>query len=233
MTAFVSLTRAQGVARMRGACALVRGDVVDGDGDGDLEVDDVIVEAEPAEREFRRIAVYYGLGRGGADAASPVPWDALCRVDCSAAVAWALGYARNVGDWNTSRILSDAFAMRFADPADGPMPRIVKGPGPRTRFRAVEHGEPVLAGDVLVIDGVFEMRDGKRVRVRPGHVELVVEVEPDFVRGGPRWHRDLVVAGSSPSKSRRFGHGHALAENDASFGRTRGYILRYLGWSGE
>jgi hypothetical protein len=230
VTARVSLTRAEGVARMRGACALVRGDIVDGDGDGDLEVDDVIVKAEPAEREFRRIAVYYGLGRGGDDAAAPVPWDRMCRVDCSAAVAWALGYARNVGDWNTSKILSDAFEMRFADPNDGPMPRINVGPGPRTRFRPVDFDEVVLPGDVLVIDGVFEMRDGKRVRVRPGHVEMIVDVEPDFVRGGSRWYRDLVVAGSSPSKSKRFGPGHALAETDASFGRTRGYILRYLGW---
>lgn len=240
----VPLTRAQGVARAIAAAAAVKGTLVDNDGDGDLDVDDVLI-APPGMvvREHQRIPCYYGLGAGGGNATADWPWDKVHRCDCSAAFGWFIGKPRGDGDWGTSKILSDAYKMQYAprDPADlaqwnlgHPFPMINVGPGPMTRFEPVPKDDPVYPGDILIIAGVYQRRAGdhKIVRVSPGHIEMFSRIDDDFVRKdfSTTGYKNCGVIGCSPYKSAMFGTGHAIAETNAKFGRTRGYILRFKGW---
>jgi hypothetical protein len=52
-------------------------------------------------------------------------------------------------------------------------------------------------------------------------------VRANFAAGD--WKKVSVI-GCSPYKSQMFGTGHAIAETNASFARTRGYFLRFKGW---
>lgn len=239
----VPLTRDQGVARAIAAAAAVKGTLVDNDGDGDLDVDDVIVETPQAVREHQRIPCYYGLGAGGGDANTDWPWNKFHKCDCSAALGWFIGQPRGNGDWGTTKILSDAYKMQYAptNPDDlaewqrgEPKPMINVGPGAMTRFEPVPKDEPVLPGDILIIAGVYrrQVSDHKIVRVSPGHIEMFSRFDDDFVRKDftKTGYKNCGVIGCSPYKSAMFGSGHAIAETNAKFGRTRGYIIRFKGW---
>lgn len=172
-----------------------------------------------------RTPTWYKLGAGGADAAAPSCADSSGRADCSAFAMWACGYARNAGDWNTDRILGDVWVT---DLITGK----IKRPGKRQRFDAVAVGDSVLPGDLIVYGGTFARVGDKLKRTRPGHVGVIVEVLPGFVRGQitrPGWWTQLRVAHCSPSNRKR--HGNAVAIDDASIWKLRGYIVRPRQWA--
>lgn len=157
---------------------------------------------------------YYDLGAGGsakAPAWPGAPWNEQRQVDCSAAVCGALGFARNDGDWNTTKILRDALRR------DG-------SAGPETRFLARRRPADVRPGDVLVKDGIFDPKTGKRLR--PGHISLVMSVPPGFDWNDPNWWKGIVIGHSSPANSapppKGRGTGHAIGLTNAMAFRVAG-----------
>jgi hypothetical protein len=150
-----------------------------------------------------RELTFYKLGTGGRHPDADAPWDHQRQCDCSGFVAWVLGYDRLQSDdvWiNTDAILAGRAGL----------------------FGPVAAAEPVSVGDALVYGSIHV--NGER---RPGHVGIITEVAAGFVRGGPEWWRDLRVAHCSPSNSRAFGSGHAIAETDARIWRSKGRIVRF------
>ncbi len=150
-----------------------------------------------------REQAFYRLGKGGRHPEADVPWDDQRQCDCSGFVAWVLGYDRYRGDdvWiNTDAILVGKAGL----------------------FRTVPKEEEVSVGDALVYGSVYV--NGER---RPGHVGVITEIAPSFVRGGPEWWRALKVAHCSPGNSRALGSGHAIAETDARIWRSKGRIVRF------
>lgn len=149
---------------------------------------------------------WYRLG-GGARYPSESPfgesWNqfpGFC--DCSGFTAWACTYVR--GNYNTDAIVKNAR---------------VGGAG--ARFRLVSKGMPVAPGDLIVYPGPD--RDGDGERDHPGHIGIITEVLPDFVRGGDEWWESLRVAHCTPRKQKTLG---AIKLTDAALWAQRGYIVR-------
>lgn len=156
-------------------------------------------------------AIVYKLGKGGIDPSKPHPaqWSGLGKrwlCDCSGFTAWALGFDRGA-DWlSTEGMLVDAL--------DGPDGKDWFEP-----IDAPEVGCVVCYGSLYALDG-----NGKRVRIRPGHVGLVVAVPAEF---DPALNvRDVRVVHCSSSASKK---GAAITEADAGLWlRKGGRWLRYL-----
>jgi len=157
---------------------------------------------------------YYKLG-GGARWDAPSPFDGkepfdragnqfpgFC--DCSGFTAWAARYRR--GYWNTDAITADARARQ-------------------KRFRLVGKSEAVRPSDFLVYPGPDKDHDGERDS--PGHIGVIVEVDPDFaaIRGKAEWWEALKVAHCTPRKQLTLG---AIKLTDATLWAGKGYIVRPL-----
>lgn len=150
---------------------------------------------------------YYDLSSGGSARAKDWPtwpWNERHQADCSAVACWALGFARNDGDWNTTKILRDALRRDGKD-------------GPRTRFAVRRHPSEVRPGDVLVKDGIFDPKTGKRLR--PGHIGIAMKIPVGFDWNDPEWWRYSMIGHCSPSNSapppKGRGVGNAIAITDA------------------
>lgn len=167
------------------------------------------------------VKTYYKLSAGGSTANPDWPtwpWNSKHQLDCSALVGWLNDYARNDGDWNTDKIVSDAVRYDRIN-------HVLKGPGPQTRFEVVAvvdnetgvmlvgPGKTVQPGDTLVYGGIFDPKTGERVK--PGHTGGVYKLAPGFTPTSPTWWRDMQVVHSSPSNSQTHGTGHAVAATDA------------------
>lgn len=188
------------------------------------------VAADRAIRVARWVAegnrAGYKLGKGGRNPANKTPLDVNEQADCSGATAHFCGYDRfqgyeDDGDerWvNTDAILyaarPDAVEKGFASTA------AIDDHG-EPMFRVVRKGEQVMPGDLLV----YGSTKVSGVRV-PGHVGMITAVPGSFVRGGTNWWKHLTVVHCSPSNSRKFGPGHAIAATDAAIWRKKGYIVR-------
>lgn len=150
---------------------------------------------------------YYSLSAGGNAKAKDWPywpWNESRQADCSAVACWALGFARNNGDWNTTKILRDAIRR------DGRN-------GPQTRFAPRRHPSEVRPGDILVKDGIFDPKTGKRIQ--PGHIGIAMKIPAGFDWNDPDWWMSAMIGHCSPSNSapppKGRGVGHAIAITDA------------------
>lgn len=153
----------------------------------------------------------YKLG-GGADVTAPSPFDTegnrfpgYC--DCSGFTSHVTGHARDQGkrEYNTDAIVRDAKTTRAL-------------------YRVVARAEVVLPGDLLVYPGIFDLDDDPDRDV-PGHIGIIVEVRPEFVRLGEEWWEDVEVIHCSPRKQRALG---AIRQTDATLWASRGYFVRPL-----
>lgn len=122
--------------------------------------------------------------------------------DCSGFTSWAARYKR--GAWNTDAIVADARNRQ-------------------KRFRVIKRSEPVRPSDFIVYPGPDADGDGERDH--PGHIGIIVEVLPDFVRGEPEWWEHLRVAHCTPRKQLTLG---AVKLSDAALWATKGYLVRPL-----
>jgi hypothetical protein len=169
--------------------------------------------AEVVERALRFVGTgWYKLGAGAIYTAdSPFAgqeaydgarnqFPGFC--DCSGFTAWAARYRR--GNWNTDAIVGDARSKQ-------------------KRFRVIRRDEPVRPSDFIVYPGPDADGDGERDH--PGHIGVIVEVLPDFVRGGPEWWESLRVAHSTPRAQVKLG---AIKLSDATLWATKGYLVRPL-----
>lgn len=129
--------------------------------------------------------------------------------DCSGFVAWALGFDRfqpkdrfpSYGGWvNTDSMISDA-------KRSGSFFELLTAPE---------------WGCLVVSPSKYKRVDGRRKRVKVGHVGMVVGPLP--AEWGDNWD-DLRVVHCSSSNSRR---GGAIQETSGSGFRGRGVFLRYL-----
>lgn len=122
--------------------------------------------------------------------------------DCSGATAWATGHRRHqaFGDYNTDAIIKDMW--RFIHYPGGR----VLGAGPRKLYEPIPRAQAIRPG-VLIVKGFVDLdADGRRDDdERPGHVGLVAEVEPDFVRGYLDSLDDLWIFHCSPSRQSKVG----------------------------
>jgi cell wall-associated NlpC family hydrolase len=186
--------------------------------------------AARAEKEAHNVATglpaFYKLGTGGRNPANDYPQDDAGKCDCSGFIAWAVGYDRFQGydvHGEERWINTDAILYAANPSAVEPMfdTTAALRPDGKPNFRLVERAEKVAPGDLLVYGSTHVA--GARI---PGHVGLIVNVGGDFVRRGANWWKHLSVAHCSPSNSKKFGPGHAIAVTDATIWHTKGYIVR-------
>jgi len=156
----------------------------------------------------------YKLG-GGASVFAESPFDAKGNrypgyCDCSGFTSHVTGHSRDQGDYelNTDGVIMDARKRRRL-------------------YRRVTLTEPVLAGDLIVYGGIYDLDDDPDRDV-PGHIGIIVEVCEGFARLGPEWWEDLRVVHCSPRKQAVLG---AIRKTDASLWASRGMIVRPLHYS--
>lgn len=182
-----------------------------------------MTRAEVVARAYAQRGLgWYKLGGGAKftapDAFAPDGNQYPNSCDCSGLVAYCLRYRR--GSYNTDGITRDALHTK-------------------NRFRLIERGEPIVPSDIIVRPGPDENGDGKRDS--PGHVGIVTNVLPGFVRGGDEWWKFLEVTHCSgrlqntidtlnvdpfsPKTGKRYG---AVRSTDASVWKSSGYLVRAL-----
>lgn len=166
----------------------------------------------------------YSLGAGGGNN----PFGPLLengRCDCSNFVNWAVGNVLDGGHGvysNTDGMVRDAYGVRPDGRTETPKMKA---------WEPVPKGEPPLPGDLIVTPGKFKQEGTKWVRQQPGHVGIIVQVQPeyrrdmDFATEGHRYLRVVHCAGNR-------GVPPAIRETDASSWRLRGYLVRYRHFAG-
>jgi hypothetical protein len=177
--------------------------------------------AEAVQRALAWVAKgAYQLG-AGASVEAESPFDAAGNphpghADCSGFTAWCTGHARKqriagqgVLELNTDGVIADARGRQLV-------------------YALVRRTEPVLAGDLIVYGGVYDLDDDPD-RDRPGHIGIITEVEPDFVRGSEAWWDDLIVVHCGAHRPGR----SAVRRTDATAWRQRGFIVRPRHYQGE
>lgn len=130
----------------------------------------------------------YELGTGGRNPANNDPFATSRKgrpgrvyADCSGYIAWVCGYDRvyNLGledEWwlSCEGICDDASSYN-----DGP-----------NYFTPIGKDQPIWPGDIIVYP--------PKSKLKWGHVGIIVEILPGFIRGSKDWWKYLKIAHCSP-----------------------------------